>query len=401
MSKEQKDFLKLLEKYKLNLTSQEEEDQLFAMIRSGKYDQKMEEHVLASLLDKANEGVNLPDKKASEILFKLQTQISASKQQPVMKKITGYRRWVAAAAFLILSASGLYLIFNPFSKTIPTQAERFKNDIVPGTNKATLTLAGGKTLFLDSLQAGSIAKQENTAIIKMDEGELVYNDSASLGFEMNTLTIPRGGQYQLTLSDGTKVWLNAASSITFPSAFIGKERRVDIKGECYFEVAKNLQKPFIVNIAGKAEIKVLGTHFNINAYEDEAVIKTTLLEGSVSVSSLSNVSEENAAYLDSRILAPGEQASQNQGGELTVAKVDTESIVAWKDGLISCKDASIQDIMREIERWYDVEVEYEGKVPERIFTGEISRNMNLSEVLRILEFSNILFRIEGRKIIVM
>ena len=175
-----------------------------------------------------------------------------------MKKITGYRRWVAAAAFLILSASGLYLIFNPFSKTIPTQAERFKNDIVPGTNKATLTLAGGKTLFLDSLQAGSIAKQENTAIIKMDEGELVYNDSASLGFEMNTLTIPRGGQYQLTLPDGTKVWLNAASSITFPSAFVGKERRVDIKGECYFEVAKNLQKPFIVNIAGKAEVKVLG-----------------------------------------------------------------------------------------------------------------------------------------------
>ncbi len=417
MSHEKEHFIKLLEKYMHDEASVEEEELLFSMIRKGHYTQFMDQHILNSLQKKTVEGAGLPAEKAQDIIRSILADAPKTKTLP--RKRISYRNWAAAAAVLLLFATGLYFFLDSFSKIEFNQSaqlnpdsdrdrkERYKYDVPPGGNKAILTLADGSSIVLDSVQRGNIAQQGSTKIIKLDNGKLVYRDSVSmLGsqqiqtnlpnllykeeplHQINTLTTPRGGQHQLTLPDGTKVWLNAASSITFPTAFMKKERRVEIKGEAYFEVAKNTEMPFIVKINNKAEVKVLGTHFNINAYDDESSIKTTLLEGSVRMSSL--ITGQGS------LLTPGEQASLDEKNKLKVEKVEMNETIAWKNGLISCKDADIQSIMRQIARWYDVEVVYEKNIRERIFTGEISRNTNLSEVLKILELSDIRFRIENK-----
>ena len=323
-------------------------------------------------------------------------------------------RWTAVAAIIIPIAIGIgtisYELFIKDSITdiaqIPSQEERFKNDVAPGGNKALLTLADGRIITLDNAQNGTLAKQGHTQVIKMDNGQLLYNDSLAQtvksgrdstifkfeNFQINTLTTPRGGQYQLTLADGTKAWLNAASGITFPSAFTGNERRVKIKGEVYFEVAENKKMPFIVEINDQAEVKVLGTRFNINAYNDEATIRTTLLEGSVSVSSSLN---------SSVILMPGEQASLSEKNELHVEKVEINEIIAWKKGIFQFNETDLKIVMRQLARWYDVEVVFRGEIPVQRFGGAISRKSNLSQVLKMLEISGVYFEIEGRKVIIM
>jgi transmembrane sensor len=192
------------------------------------------------------------------------------------------------------------------------------------------------------------------------------------------------------LSDGTDVWLNAASSITFPTAFTGKERKVTVTGEVYFEVAKNKAKPFKV-IANEAEIQVFGTHFNVNAYADEPATQTTLLEGSVKITRGSSTA----------MLEPGQQATLNKSGQMSIVEdADIEMVMAWKNGFTSFKSADIQSIMRQVSRWYNVDVYYEGNIPERKFTGDISRNANLSQLLRLLEVSKIHFTIEKNRLTV-
>nr|WP_262909520.1 FecR family protein [Niabella pedocola] len=237
--------------------------------------------------------------------------------------------------------------------------------------------------------------QGQAAIVKKND-QLIYNKKqgpASVFY--NTVTTPRGGQYQLTLEDGSKVWLNAASSIRFPTTFQGKERKIEISGEAYFEIAKDAARPFKVAFetpAGmKSEVTVLGTHFNIMSYNDEKAAKTTLLEGSVSISSNGNTA----------ILTPAQQASQTDRNGITVASnIDVNEAVAWKNGFFEFHATGLQEVMRQIGRWYDVEISYEGKIPERNFGGKISRQNNAAEVLKILELSQIKFRIEGKKIIV-
>ena len=204
----------------------------------------------------------------------------------------------------------------------------------------------------------------------------------------NTLTTPRGGQYHLTLSDGTSVWLNAASSIKYPIAFTGNERRVEITGEVYFEVEHNAAKPFRVICNGQT-VEDLGTHFNINAYNDENAVKTTLLEGSVNVSAAGK----------NKMLKPGEQA-QLQHGNIRIADVDVNKVAAWKNGLFQFNDDNIRDIMRQLGRWYDVDIKYEGNLPDWEFSGAIPRNANLSQVLDILSFVKVHFRIDGKTIVV-
>jgi hypothetical protein len=280
------------------------------------------------------------------------------------------------------------------------QSGRYKNDVAPGGDKAILILGDGSQVILDNTKNGTIGQQGNAKVLKIDAGKLAYNMQSGgkdipKVIPFNTVSTPRGGQFQIELPDGSTVWLNATSSLRFPTAFIkGKERKVELTGEAYFEVTKNETMPFKV-IVNKMEVQVLGTHFNVMAYSNEHEIKTTLLEGSVKINSTVNKK--------SIVIKPGQQASlDNTNSEINVSQnIDVDLVVAWKNGFTAFKSADISTIMRQVERWYDVDVNYQGVVPERTFTGKISRNANLSELLRLLEVSKIHFTIDGRKITVL
>lgn len=307
--------------------------------------------------------------------------------------------WMRAAIVIgILLASGLgyYLIRGNGGEKLVAQTDMGKEKettIAPGGNKAILTLADGTKVILDSASNGAITKQGNVTVIKLNDGLLSYEKATDKNLEVvyNTITTPRGGQYQLVLADGSKVWLNAASSIKFPNAFPGKDRKVEITGEAYFEVAHNAAKPFYV-AAGGMEVQVLGTHFNVNAYTDEPVVKTTLLEGSVRVTKGS----------ESKTIIPGEQARIENSGDATIhiSKVDVNEVVAWKNGLFHFNNSSLKEVMRQLSRWYDIDVEYAGGLEPRRFGGEMSRNADLNQVLKILEESKVHFEIVGKKLLV-
>jgi transmembrane sensor len=308
--------------------------------------------------------------------------------------------WLRIAAGILLFAGCFKYYYIHTQKSVKPlvlsyQKTQLKNDISPGGNKAILTLSNGAKIDLNDVKNGVLANQGKTVLKKDKDGQLTYHATGSITSNsssiFNTVTIPKGGRFQLVLSDGSKVWLNSASSITFPAAFSKNERKVIITGEVYFEVAKNKQLPFRV-IAGKQTVEVLGTHFNINAYSDESSIKTTLIEGSVKVS----------ADTKSAILKPEQQSSILNGKEsrISIITVDTDDVLAWKNGNFQFEKAEIPLIMREAARWYDVDIKYEGEVPQRRFTGSISRNVNLSELLRILKYTGINFKIEGKTIIV-
>jgi transmembrane sensor len=298
----------------------------------------------------------------------------------------------AAAAIFIGLLFGTYFLITKKSENPAIATSQFKSpDVAPGSNKATLTLGNGSTMILDSQAVGTLAQQGNAKIVKIDSGQLSYkieSDKPSFS-EDNTLSTPRGGQYQLVLPDGTKVWLNAASSITYPTAFTNKERKVTVTGEAYFEVVHNAKMPFIVKVNNQ-EITDLGTSFNINAYPDEANIKTTLLEGSVSVS-YNNQKE---------LLKPGQQ-SQATGNNLTVVDhADLKKVMAWKNGLFRFDGDDLSTVMRSISRWYDVDVVYDVK-PTDHFTGVISRNVNASEVFNMLELTGAVhFKIKDKTVTV-
>ncbi|HEY9260135.1 FecR family protein [Chitinophaga sp.] len=301
-----------------------------------------------------------------------------------------YPWWSAAAAVLLLLGAGIYLL-RP-SKPAP-QIAAVKvpaAQILPGSSKATLTLSDGSVIPLDS--NGNQVITQQGALIQVNNGQLQYStQDYSAQTTLNTLTTPRGGQFRLTLPDGTRVWLNAASAITYPTAFAEGKREVEIKGEVYFEVAAKAKTPFNVKINSAANIEVLGTSFNINAYSDEPGIKTTLIQGAVKIST-GNIS---------RVLQPGQQAQVNSAGDINViAKADTAAILAWKKDQFYFRDADIPTVMRQLARWYDVTIVYAGTIPARRFQGEIQRNLPLSDVLDGLENTGIHFRLQGRSIIV-
>ncbi|HUP11181.1 MAG TPA: FecR domain-containing protein, partial [Niastella sp.] len=281
--------------------------------------------------------------------------------------------------------------------------------VMPGGNKAVLTLADGSTIVLDSAANGALTQQGATTIMKKQDGELVYHADGKKMTEAvawNTIGTPRGGQYQVVLPDGTKVWLNAVSALRFPTSFTGNERVVQLTGEAYFEVSSLLASPegggkripFIVNVhpsfgdTGGGRVEVLGTHFNVKAYHDEATIKTTLLEGSVKISSAKR------EYL----MKPGQQARIGRDGKMALDEnADVDEAVAWKNGRFQFNDADVETVMRDIARWYDVTIEYAGKVPAEKFEGEIPRSSSITEVFKILELSNVHCKIEGKKITVL
>lgn len=303
---------------------------------------------------------------------------------------------LVAAIFIGVAVIAGWLITNTNSqdKRIQPSLLKIKNEVAPGRNKAVLTLADGSVIALDDEKNGHIAKQGNVEVNKSNGAQLEYKLTGSnkpSEIEFNTLSTPRGGQYKLNLPDGSHVWLNAASSIKYPTAFTGNERKVEISGEVYFEIAHDARMPFKVSVNGM-EVKVLGTHFNVNAYSDEMAVKTSLLEGSIELSKSGNIIS----------LKPGQQAQlvTSSGIIRVLDDIDMDEVVAWKNGYFSFNKADLQTVMRQIARWYDVEIFYEGKIPQRFFGGKIDRKSNASEVLKILEESKVHFSIENKKIIV-
>lgn len=338
---------------------------------------------------------------------------------PVRRMYTAAKAWWTAAAILVvMTGIAYYLNTKQQAALLAKKEETLKNDVAPGSNKAVLTLANGTTIVLDDASNGVVAKEENAKVIKPADGQLVYEqekdrEHASLSY--NTLATPRSGQYQLILPDGSKVWLNSESSIHYPISFAENERRVQITGEAYFEVAKiknssGQRIPFFVDLpptgaAAGSQVEVLGTHFNVNAYGDENAIKTTLLEGKVRVvkRDTENSKREKPDEV-SVVLKPGEQAVLSRAhSPLTVNhSLDVDNVVAWKNGLFHFESADIKTVMRQLARWYDVEVVYEGTTVKNdpLFV-EISRNTRLSDVLKVLQESgSARFSIKGKKIIV-
>lgn len=300
---------------------------------------------------------------------------------------------IAASLFLLLSV-GLFFYNHQKQQPETRPASLGLNDAAPGGNRAILMLADGKIINLDSAKTGTLISQSGLRIIKTKDGQLIYNASPvsqDSPITYNTISTPRGGQYRINLPDGSAVWLNAISSLKFPVSFTGKERNVELSGEAYFEITKDTGKPFLVR-SKQQTVEVLGTHFNINSYDDEQGVRTTLLEGSVKVISSSNQRQV--------ILKPGQQ-SQLEGSTFLVKEVDAEESMAWKNGFFVFNAESIPSAMRKIARWYDMEIVYEGNIGDQDLTGSVSRFQNVSEVLKMLKLTGIVhFKVEGRRITV-
>lgn len=310
------------------------------------------------------------------------------------RKVFTFIRIAAAACVVGILTLGSFLWFkgDPKKEIAQTKSNNksYKNDVPPGGNKAILMLADGSTIVLDDAQNGALTQQGNTKVIKLD-GRINYNPSlGTTDVVYNTISTPLGGKYQVELPDGSMVWLNAASSLHFPTAFAGKERRVEITGEAYFEVAKNKAMPFIVIVNG-SEVQVLGTHFNVMAYSDEASVKTTLLEGAV------KFVKDNVT----NILKPGQQSQLLKSGQVKVVDgINVDEVVAWKNGMFNFQGADIGTVTRQLARWYDVEVVYDRTIDD-LFYAKIPRTTKLSEVLNLLELTEkVHFEINGRRVTV-
>ena len=331
-----------------------------------------------------------------------------------------YRLGWAAAILLVIGAGG-YLFYHN-RQSIPAEVVHNNdknpapNDVVPGTTKAVLTLADGSRVMIDSARSGQLAVQGRTTV-QNEHGAITYNGDTPLKIQnsvkaliYNTLTTNRGEQSPpLTLSDGTKVWLNALSSIRFPVAFAGSSREVEISGEVFFEIAKNPSMPFHVKCwpaAGfsgtkEMDVEVLGTQFNINAYPGESDIRTTLLEGKVRIVTGGDVvTTPLRDPSKSLILEPGQQARVQEGVSHLVKDPDIDQAMAWKRGLFDFNHANLQAVLRQLARWYDIEVKFEGNVPVRSFHGKITRDLNLSQVIQLLQDVDVKFHIAGKTLIV-
>lgn len=381
----------LFHRYIDDVASREELEELFGYIREAGQSPLLRQQI-TEVFGRVQQAADVKEVDWDAMFLRIINKPAVKEYQSgeVKKKRLWWKNVAAAILVLVLGSVGLYLYFHQDTSTPMavglTPPER---DIMPGGNKATLTLSNGTQVVLDSTINGMLAGQRNTRVIKAGNGLLAYakqdaSTSNQSRVEYNTLTTPQGGQYQLTLSDGTKVWLNAASSIRYPVAFGGGKRQVEITGEAYFEVVHNEKAPFRVKV-GDEIIEDLGTHFNVCAYADEPRIKTTLLEGSVKV--------------DDIVLKPGEQAVLEKNGHLSVLKnVDTDDVIAWKNGFFAFNNANLKSVMKTLSRWYDIDVVYAPHVNnEQRFSGRIDRSLTLSQILNGLKQTRAHFRIEANR----
>lgn len=383
----------LLDKLLRNECTQDEKHELFLLLQ----DIADEDQLSAMLEDAWNAyrqpAQSVPPQAADAILTTILAGNKKVVAMPLKKSIPWLRFTVAASVIALIGIAGYLSFYRSKGSREITGIVSMADDVKPPeTNRATITLSNGQTVYLDSVGNGQLATQGKVKLIKLANGSIAYQaeDGETVREMMyNTLANPRGSQVAtMTLMDGSKVWLNAGSSITYPVAFVGNERKVTISGEAYFEVTPNKAMPFKVN-KGPLEVQVLGTHFNVNAFDDEANIKVTLLEGSVKVSNGN----------ESGVLKPGQQAQVDAAVNI-IDGIDTERVMAWKNGLFSFERSDIRTIMRELARWYDVDVVYTTEVQETFYV-KMSRNTSVSNVFKILETTGgVHFDIEGKKIIV-
>lgn len=352
-----------------------------------------EEKILLAWYESNSSGKSLTDSDDFEHLY-LEIWSNTQKRAGLVKK-NAFPLWskIAVAASVVLA---FLIIFEKNPKQLKdkvtfTAKKTYDSQITPGGNKAILTLGNGRKINLSEVKNGDLAQENNINIKKSAQGEIAYTSNGkSSALVYNTITTPRGGQYSITLSDGTKVTLNAASSMTFPTRFANKERKIQINGEAYLEVAHNKKVPFRIVSKGQ-EIEVLGTEFNINSYEDEPLVKTTLVKGSVKLKNSSS----------SVILKPGEQGQVNNSNSsrpIAVQPVDLEEITAWKNGHFEFNESSLSEVLRTTARWYDIDVNYSGKVPDLKISGKISRKVNFSGLVALLEFEGVKFRINKKSV---
>ena len=329
----------------------------------------------------------------NEIFLRIRNQINGGKQNSFGLQIS--RKIAAAVLLLVISAGAVYFISH--NKASETQPELvIKDDVQPGSDKAVLTLGDGAQIILDGSMTGVVANEGDIAVENSDEGMVTYLVGEDLS-EMdvhevtyNTISTPQGGQYKVRLPDETEVWLNSLSSIRFPTRFTENSREVEITGEVYFQVTNQENQPFMV-YSGNQYVKVLGTEFNIQAYSDESFIRTTLVEGAVRV-----VSENEVVVLE-----PGYQVVNQEDAGLEVRKVNTDMVTAWKNGLFQFWDTDLEEVMRQLSRWYGIEVNYLTTAEGGAFTGFISRNVTISNVLRMMEEAgNVKFGLEGKEVFV-
>jgi ferric-dicitrate binding protein FerR (iron transport regulator) len=397
MSKER--IQHLLQLYAANQASREEVEELFVWLKEQEGDDALKKFIFETA-DKEEHNTTLHQSDWDSIWQSVESATTSNTPAKIVRLF--WPRIAAAVLLLVMAGSAWFYFSRPKENLIVVVSPTTnKKDISPGGNKALLTLADGTTIVLDTVQTGLLALQGQTKIIKQNTAQLIYNSGSTSEQKArevlyNTVTTPHGGQFQLVLPDGTKVWLNAGSSLCFPATFSSPKRIVQLTGEAYFEVAPLIlptgrdgggshKVPFIVKIntpsGTKGEIEVLGTHFNVNAYNNEAEIKATLLEGSIKIT-------KDAA---SAILKPGQQASLSQTSQksnaIPVRTANTEQAVAWKNGYFRFKETGIRELMRQVERWYDVDVEFRTDHTDQYYTGMVSRSQNISALLQTLELT--------------
>ena len=388
----------LLHRYQLKQISWEEMQELFSIIDAGENELHIEQYLDKELEKAATLSTSVMVD--WEFMFRQVTKDEKMKVSSAGVRFMKRTWWAAAAIVILAGLTAIWLLTGkPVFGPGTVSSEMPQTTIQPGRDGAVLVLSDGTTVSLDTVRNAVISLQGG-ARAKVVNGILVYERTGD-EIAYNTMSTPKGRQYQLTLPDGTKVWLNAASSIRFPTVFAGKDRSVQLSGEAYFEVAKNREMPFKVIALNNAEVEVLGTHFNVYAYESESVINTTLLEGSVRMtpfSITSNMADQGI------LLKPGQQArlavTEKTPVQL-IGNVDLDKVMAWKNGLFNFEDASLQEIMKQLERWYDIEVVYEKNIPDIALTGKITRGVTLNKLLPALEKMGLHYRLEGRKLILL
>lgn len=388
------EIILLFKKYVNNLCSSEELERVISFLNDGKYQDE-----LNFVIREESEKILNSDLHADMSLYEVEAlhdriKHTVKDRQNILVSPARRTYWPRIAAAIVVFVFGTAIYLNQFrNKETAPPKNQYANDIKPGGNKAILTLGDGKRILLTDTKTGEIAEQSGIKITKTADGRLIYTlakiqpstiNGASL---YNTITTPKGGQYQVVLPDGSRIWLNAASSLRYPTIFDSYSRKVELSGEGYFEVAKAKNKqggriPFIVK-TNNQQVEVLGTQFNINAYEDEKATITTLLEGSVRVSAAGG----------SVLIVPGEHAVLN-GTSLSTGVADMEGALAWKNGFFFFKNADIKTVMRQLSRWYNLDVDYEGAVPLKKFSGEIYRNASINQVFELLSYFKVNYRIE-------